>query len=217
MIAVDCVVFGYHDGQLEVLLVRRGVEPFAGAWALPGGFVLPDESLDAAAARELAEETGVTGTRLEQFHAFGDPHRDPRGRVVTVAYVALTRPGETRAGTDAAAARWHGVDALPTLAFDHAAIVAHARATLRVRARSAPVGFDLLPPTFSLPELQSLYEAVLGDALDRRNFRKKLLSTGLLVPLPERRAAATGRPASLWRFDAERYAALVPAGFEFRL
>lgn len=216
-LAVDCVVFGYSEEGLGVLLVRRGADPFAGAWALPGGFVLAGESLHDAARRELVEETGVGDASLAQIGAFGDPDRDPRGRVVSVAWMALVRPGATQAGTDAADARWHPVTALPALAFDHAAIIQAARGELRRRAREAPVGFELLPDAFTFTDLQALYEALLGEELDKRNFRKKLLSTGLLVPLPERRAAAAGRPAGLWAFDTGRYAALAAAGFEFRL
>lgn len=224
-LAVDVVAWGYREERLSVLLVRRGVEPWAGAWALPGGFVGAGEELDAAAARELAEETGLRGVPLTQLQTFGAVGRDPRGRVVTVVYTALVRPGLVQGGTDAAAAAWWPVESLLSplgdarlpLAFDHAHILARAREDLRDRARRTPLGFELLPATFTLPELQALYEALLGEPLDPRNFRKKVLGMGFVVPAVGRRAGAAGRPAQTWAFDPERYAILSTTGFELRL
>lgn len=217
-LTVDCVVFGFEDHALQLLLIRRGLEPFLGDWALPGGFVHMDEDLDAAARRELLEETGVSDLFLEQLYTFGTPGRDPRGRVVSVAYVALVKPDEHPAtgDTDAAEARWFPATAIPPLAFDHARIVETALERLRGKIRWQPVGFELLPEKFTLTDLQSLYEAILGRSLDKRNFRKKLLQFDFVVPLEEFRAGRN-RPARLHRFDREKYDHLVRAGIHFEL
>lgn len=217
-LTVDCVVFGFDGEGLQLLLIRRGIEPFLGAWALPGGFVRMDEELEAAARRELTEETGVRNLFLEQLYTFGTPERDPRGRVVSVAYLALVRPEEHPAtgDTDAAEARWFSVSSLPELAFDHARIVETARERLRGKIRWQPVGFELLPEKFTLTDLQSLYEAILGRALDKRNFRKKLLQFDFVVPLDEFRSGRN-RPARLHRFDRKQYEHLVRAGIYFEL
>src|SRR5258706_12949185 len=186
-LTVDCVVFGYDEGELKVLLIERGLEPFKGKWALPGGFVRVDETLDEAARRELEEEAGLENVFLEQLYSFGDVDRDPRERVVSVAYYGLVKLSahETRAATDAADARWFPISKLPKLAFDHAQIFATALARLKGKVRYEPIGFELLPPKFTLSQLQHLYEAVLENELDKRNFRKKVLSLALLVALKE--------------------------------
>ncbi len=217
-LTVDCVVFGFDGAGLQVLLIRRGIEPFLGAWALPGGFVLMEEDLEAAARRELEEETGLKDVFLEQLKTFGSPGRDPRGRVVSVAYYALVRPEQhpAKGDTDASEAAWFPADRLPELAFDHAEILGEALARLRGKIRYQPVGFELLPEQFTLARLQLLYEAILGRPLDKRNFRKKLLSFGLLVPL-EAFAGGSHRPARLHRFDREKYEALVRKDFHFEL
>lgn len=217
-LTVDCVVFGFDGEGLQLLLIRRGIEPFLGAWALPGGFVRMDEDLDAAARRELMEETGVRNLFLEQLYTFGTPDRDPRGRVVSVAYLALVRPEEHPASgdTDAAEAKWFPVTALPELAFDHARIVETARERLRGKIRWQPVGFELLPEKFTLTDLQSLYEAILGRSLDKRNFRKKLLQFDFVVALDEYRTGRN-RPARLHRFDRKQYEHLLHAGIHFEL
>jgi 8-oxo-dGTP diphosphatase len=218
-LTVDSVVFGFDDRALKVLLIRRGLEPFRGCWALPGGFVRTDETLDDAARRELREETGLAGIYQEQLHTFGDVGRDPRERVVSVAYVALVRSTDhaPAADTDAAEARWFRVDSLPQLAFDHAAILAHGIAHLRGKIRSQPLGFELLPEKFTLTQLQTLYEAVLDRELDKRNFRKRLLSFPILVPLDESTTEASRRPARLYRFDQRNYLQLTRQGFVFDL
>lgn len=218
-VTVDCVVLGLDTDDLKVLLVRRGVEPFRGAWALPGGFIRADESLDDAARRELAEETGIQEVFLEQLYTFGAPGRDPRGHVVTVAYYALAKLSDFRltAATDAADARWHPLSALPALAFDHATIVETAVTRLRGKVRYAPIGFELLPPRFTLTQLQRLYELILERPLDKRNFRKKLLSLDLLVETDELQRNVRHRAARLYRFDKKKYERLTRQGFEFAL
>ena len=200
-LTVDVVIFTVREGALQVLLVRRGIEPFLGAWAIPGGFVTEGESLEDAAARELREETGVGEVFLEQLYTFGDPVRDPRGRVVTVAYYALVPAERTlAAGTDAAEARWWSIGALPSpLAFDHAAILETAVTRLRGKLDYAPVGFELLPETFTLSELQAVHEAILGRPLDKRNFRKRMEAHPELRETEEWRRPAAGRPARLYR------------------
>jgi len=217
-LTVDCVVFGFDGAGLQVLLIRRGIEPFLGAWALPGGFVLMDEDLEAAARRELEEETGLKDVYLEQLQSFGAPGRDPRGRVVSVAHYALVRPEQhpPKGDTDASDAAWFAAGELPALAFDHVEILAVALERLRGKIRYQPVGFELLPQRFTLAQLQALYEAILGRELDKRNFRKKLLAFDFLVPL-EAYAGGSHRPARLHRFDRKKYEALVKRGFLFEL
>lgn len=218
-LTVDCVVFGWDEDELRLLLVRRGRPPFEGAWALPGGFVRADEDLPGAARRELREETGLERVFLEQLFTFGDPGRDPRGWIVTVAYYALVRSTglAPRAATDARDARWFAVDALPELAFDHADIVRLALGRLRSKVRYAPLGFELLPREFTLGELQRLYESVLGERLDKRNFRRKVLGLGLLEDTGKRQEGVAHRAARLYRFDRERYRRLQRGDFTFRL
>jgi ADP-ribose pyrophosphatase YjhB (NUDIX family) len=215
-VAVDVVVFTIREGALQVLLVRRGAPPFAGRHALPGGFVDEAESLGAAALRELREEAGVRDLYLEQLYSFGDPGRDPRGRVVTVAYFALIASDRTtlRAGTDAVDAQWFAVEALPALAFDHRRIVTYAVERLRNKLEYTTVGFQLLPDKFTLGELQAVYQAILGRPLDKRNFRRKIDLLGILTPLRETRR--TGRkPARLYRFSAARFEKLKDKGILF--
>ncbi len=218
-LTVDCAVFGWDGGELRVLLVRRGLEPFAGWWALPGGFVRPGESLEDAARRELAEETGVEEVYLEQLYTFGDPDRDPRERVVTVAYYALVRGAvhPPEGATDAVEAAWFDVARLPQLAFDHGAILEVARRRLQAKVRYEPVGFELLPPSFTLTQLQRLYEAVLGRELDKRNFRKKLLKLALVEPTGEVQQGVPHRAAKLYRFHRERYSDMRARGIDFEL
>lgn len=219
-LTVDCVVFGFDGRKLRILLIKRALPPFRGKWALPGGFVRVDESVDDAARRELAEEAGLRDVYLEQLYTFGEPKRDPRERVVTVAYFALVKllDHAAQAATDALAAEWFEVDGgLPALAFDHARIIETARTRLRAKVRYQPVGFELLPPRFILSQLQSLYEAVLGRELDKRNFRKKLFSLDVVTALDEWKREGRGRPAQLFAFDRGRYDALVAKGIDFEL
>jgi len=218
-LTVDGVVFGFGAGELKVLLIQRALEPFKGKWALPGGFVHVEETLDDAARRELVEETGLEDIYLEQLYTFGSVKRDPRERVVSVAYYALVKLSDhkAKAATDAAEAKWFPVSQLPKLAFDHADIVALALTRLQGKVRYQPIGFELLPPKFTLSDLQHLYEAILGAELDKRNFRKKVLSFGLLVALNESQVGGRHRPAQLFRFDADKYEKLKKRGFNFEL
>ena len=201
-VAVDIVLLAVKERKLSLLLIRRGIEPFRGRWALPGGAVLEHEDLDRAAARELSEEAGVRAVYLEQFRAYGDPGRDPRGRVVSVAYVALVRADQQvlAAATDADAAAWFPIERLPELAFDHGAIVADAQEHVRRALDREPVGFQLLPRAFTLAALQAVHEAVLGKEIDKRNFRRKVLAEGLVVPVAGEREEGAHRPAQLHRF-----------------
>lgn len=212
-VTTDVVAFTAKSDRLHVLLVRRGVAPFAGAWALPGGFVKMDENLDEAAHRELREETGIAAPAyLEQLYTFGAPGRDPRTRVISVAYFALlpapdsglvgAPAGEPQAGTDAAEAVWWPADALPpALAFDHADIVALALSRLRAKLGYTSVAVALLPPEFTLSELQRTYETILARPLDKRNFRKKMLAAeGVLEATPRQKRDGAHRPAQLFRF-----------------
>jgi 8-oxo-dGTP diphosphatase len=218
-LTVDCVVFGLDETDLKVLLIQRKLAPFQHAWALPGGFVHVDETLDTAARRELEEEAGVRDVYLEQLYTFGSLDRDPRERVVTVAYYALAKLSDhgIRAATDAMGVGWFALDDLPKLAFDHAHIVDTARERLRGKVRYAPIGFELLPPRFSLTQLQRLYEIVLGTDLDKRNFRKKILSMDLLVETDEVEQGVRHRAARLYKFDRRKYDRLAKQGFEFAM
>ena len=179
-VATDCVVFGFDGRELQILLIERGNEPYKGYWAFPGDFMNMDESAEQCALRELQEETGLTINMLKQLGAFTDVHRDPRGRVVSIAFYALVRPTEVKGGDDASEARWFAIDDVPRLAFDHDYILRKAMQQMRKDIHFEPIGFELLNKSFTMPELQLLYEAILGVRFDRRNFEKKMLQTGIL-------------------------------------
>ena len=216
-LTVDSVVFGFDEGDLKLLLIERALEPFAGCWALPGGFVQMDETLDSAALRELREETGLHNLILEQLHTFGDPDRDPRERVVSVAYFAMVilKHHRARPSSDANRTRWFSVGQLPALAFDHAAIIEMALRRLKAKIRCEPIGFEILPPAFTLSELQHLYEAVLETRLNKRNFRKRILSAGLLTETGDFEKHAPDRAHRLYCFDESVYKKLKTKGFHF--
>ncbi|HUV89665.1 MAG TPA: NUDIX domain-containing protein [Anaerolineae bacterium] len=200
-VTADVIIFTLRGNDLQVLLIRRKYSPFEGMWAIPGGFVGISESLEEAARRELEEEAGVRDVYLEQLYTFGDPGRDPRGRVITVAYFALVPAAviSPRAGDDAAEARWWSVVHLPPLAFDHVGILAYALKRLRYKLEYTAVGFELLPEVFTLSELQAAYEIILGEKLDKRNFRRKILRAEVIEETGQTRTGE-GRPARLYRF-----------------
>lgn len=218
-VTVDCVVFGYDTTDLKVLLIKRGINPFKGRWALPGGFVRLEEDLEEAARRELREETALKDLFLEQLYTFGHPRRDPRERVISVAYYALVTLTDhnLHASSDASHVAWFPVADLPPLAFDHDSIVETALQRLKGKVRYEPIGFELLPARFTLSELQRLYETILEQALDKRNFRKKILAMGLLADTGEIQQDVAHRAARLYRFDEKRYRQLKKAGFNFEL
>ena len=214
-VTADIVIFTIQSGELRVLLVKRAGPPFQGQFAIPGGFVHDGESLEEAALRELREETGVADVYLEQLYSFGDVDRDPRGRVITVAYFALISAGHSlKAGTDAAEATWWAFDRLPHLAFDHRKILEYALERLRNKLEYTTVGFQLLPEKFTMTELQEVYEAILGKKLDKRNFRRKLALLKILKPLREYRRGGQ-RPAQLHKFQAVRFEKLKDKGILF--
>lgn len=220
-LTVDGVIFGLNlkADVLQVVLVERDVEPFAGRWALPGGFVRSGESLEVAALRELEEETGIKDVYLEQLFTFGQPNRDPRGWVVSVAYYALVAPEQHHllATTDARRAEWFPVHKLPQLAFDHDEILRIALQRLRGKLTYAPIGFELLPEKFSIRQLQTLYEIVLGRKLDNRNFRKKIFSLDVLQELNEIQTGVAHRAARLYKFDVDKYRQLTKQGLNFEI
>jgi 8-oxo-dGTP diphosphatase len=218
-LTVDCVIFGFDESDLKILLIKRGIEPFKGKAALPGGFVREHETLDSAAKRELAEETNLSNVFIEQLYTFGAPGRDPRGRVITVAYFALVRKEDyiIIAGDDAAKARWYSISEIPALAFDHDEIVQTALLRLKGKIRYQPIGFELLPEKFTLAELQHVYESILQKKLDKRNFRKKIAQTDLLIQLNEKQKGVAHRAATFYKFDKKKYQKLTEKGFNFEI
>jgi 8-oxo-dGTP diphosphatase len=216
---VDCVIFGLDEANLKVLLIQRAHDPYAGRWAFPGGFVDMDETTDTAARRELEEETGIRDMFMEQLYTFSQVDRDPRERVVSVAYYALVNLSDYKvtAGSDANRAEWFAVDQVPKLAFDHDHILQVALARLKGKVRYQPIGFELLPEKFTLGQLQKMYELILGRELDKRNFRKKILGMDLLLPLSEQQRGVSHRAAKLYQFDRDKYRALEASGFMFEV
>ncbi len=200
-VTTDIVVFTIRNNELKLLLIKRAGDPYAGAWALPGGFVEVDESLEEGAQRELLEETGVSGIYLEQLYTFGTPERDPRERVITVAYFALIPSDrlEVRAASDADAVGWFGLGELPPLAFDHGEIVAMAHSRLSAKLDYSTIAFQFMPSIFTLSQLQQVYEIVLGEVLDKRNFRKRVLALQQIEPTGEKAHDGAHRPAALYR------------------
>lgn len=200
-VTTDIVIFTIRQDELKVLLVKRAHAPFQGEWALPGGFVALDESLEEGARRELAEETGVSGVYLEQLYTFGTPDRDPRERVITVAYYALipTDEVEIRAATDAEGVSWYGLEELPNLAFDHAEILKAAHQRLVAKLDYSTIAFQFMPKEFTLTELQKVYELILREPIDKRNFRKRILGLRLIRETGKERKSGAHRPAKLYR------------------
>ena len=210
-VTTDCVIFGFDGTKLRVLLIERGIEPFKGKWALPGGFLRMDEDAETGALRELKEETGLDAAYIKQFHTFTTPNRDPRERVITIAYYALVRLQEVTGGDDATRAEWYALDKVPALAFDHDQILRMASYELKRQIHFEPVGFELLPKQFTIKELQSLYESILDVTFDRRNFYKKMQHLELLKQVD--RGESKPRQPFLFEFNAEKYAELKHKGF----
>lgn len=207
--SIDCVIFGFDDGELKILLIQRNEEPFKDWWALPGHIVEKDQSIDLAAERILYELTGLKDIFMEQFHTFGDVNRHPQGRVITVAYYAMIRLNGIKELTPvsnyASKAMWIPVTDLPKLAFDHEKIFSRGFEKIRNKISYQPIAFELLPEKFTLTQLQQLYEVVLNKKLDKRNFRKKMLNYGILKELNEKQKGVSYRAAKLYKFDKRRY------------
>lgn len=218
-VTVDCVIFGFDKNQLKVLLTKRAIEPFLGKWAFPGGFIQEDENADDCALRKLREEAGLKDIFLEQLYTFSNLARDPRGRVISIAYYALVRPDAytLEAGVDIDAVQWFGIDEKLDLAFDHKQILNTAIQRLRGKIRYQPIGFELLPKQFTLPDLHNLYETVLQRSIDRGNFRKKILSMGLLIDHSDKQKDRRARAAKIYSFDRVKYKELTESGFYFEV
>ena len=212
-VTTDCVIFGFDGTTIKVLLIQRGIEPFKGKWAFPGGFMKIDETAEDCAKRELEEETGLKNTSVEQFYTFTDVNRDPRERVITIAHYALVRLSEVKGGDDATFAQWFSMDEIPSLAFDHDRILRMAINQLKERICFEPIGFDLLPEVFTMSKLQNLYEAILEVKFDRRNFYNKMLKLGILTEAEPRPKNASRRTPSKYRFNSDKYAELKQKGF----
>lgn len=203
MVAVDMLIFTVTDNKLKVLLVKRGIEPFKNKWAIPGGFIFENETLEESAKRELKEETGVTTGYLEQLYTFGEPKRDPRGRVISVSYFALipaSKTGTISKDADTKEAKWFSVDNLPKLAFDHKKIVTYALKRLQWKLEYTNVAYSILEDEFTLTDLQKVYEIVFGRPFDKRNFRKKIMSLNLVEPTGKKVVFGVHRPAKTYRF-----------------
>ena len=216
MVAVDAVVFGYDQERgISVLLIRRKIEPYKSMWALPGGLVLKGESLDHAVQRELREEAGIDVNFLEQLYTFGNPDRDPRNHAISVSYFGLVRPSDFDivARTDAEEASWFNIAKLPRLAFDHKKVVETAITRLRGKITYEPVGFELLDREFPFSDLENLYQTLLDQPIDRRNFKKKMSSLGILEELNRTIQRGAGRPARLFRFNRKKYFELKEKGY----
>lgn len=219
LITVDCAIFGVQNEQLQLLVLRRMKAPYAGKWSLPGGIIRAEETAEECAERILSEKTGIKGTFLEQLYTFSEVKRDPRGRVVSIAYFALVRPDQLAviAGRDTSEIAWKNIDEIPALGFDHNKIAEAALARLQAKVRYQPIGFELLAQTFTLTQLQNLYETILGYAIDKRNFRKKILGMGLLDATGKKELNVKRRAAELYRFNQKKYESLTRKGFSFEL
>ncbi|MFW5886548.1 MAG: NUDIX hydrolase [Bacteroidota bacterium] len=215
-VALDCVIFGFNGESLEIILIKRNFEPGLGQWALPGGFLGQEESLEQGSQRVLQELTGLTKVFMEQFHTFSDPKRDPGARIISTGFYALIKIEEfDKKLVENHNAFWKQIDELPSLMFDHKNIIDKAVENLHARAKSQPVGFELLPEKFTLPQLQKLYEAIFQSSLDKRNFRKKIMSMGILEKLDEKDKLSSKRGAFLYKFNKSKYSKKLQQGFSF--
>jgi 8-oxo-dGTP diphosphatase len=218
-LSTDCVIFGFDNSQLKVLLIKLAVEPGKGLWALPGSNILQDEDLDSAARRVLKELTGLDNLYMEQFQSFGKVNRFPLFRVITITYFALVKIEDysPEPGPKVSDAQWFSVNKLPELPFDHKEIIESANKRLKQRVRIKPIGFELLPKKFTLTQIQNLYETILGIKLDIRNFRKKILGLNMLKDLNELQKGVPHRAPKLYKFDKRSYNKLKEKGFNFEL
>ncbi len=218
-LASDCAIFGFDGGELKLLLIEREKEPFKNKWALPGGFVFIDETTEACAKRILLEKAGLKNVFIEQLYTFSDVDRDPRERIISVAYFALVNKHqyELMAGRDTVKAEWFELSHLPKLAFDHAKIVKSAIQRLKGKVSYQPIGFELLDEKFTLSQLQGVYESILETTIDKRNFRKKILGMGLLIALDEKEKNVAHKAARYYKFDNKAYEELTQKGFHFEL
>jgi len=216
LLALDVIIFGFDEEELKLLLIKRGFEPRKGQWSLMGGFLKEDEDMEQAADRVLHQLTGLSGLYLEQLRLYSKPNRDSDGRVISMAYYALMKTDhQDSEQLEKHNAKWFKINEIPELVFDHREMVNHALARLRRRCKTQPIGFELLPDKFTIPQLQKLYEAILGVELDKRNFRKKILSMELLQKLEEKDKSSSRKGAFLYRFDKEKYDRLIGEGFSF--
>ncbi|MDF1570654.1 MAG: NUDIX domain-containing protein [Bacteroidales bacterium] len=217
-VAVDCIIFGFDRQELKLLCIKRDFEPEKGRWSLMGGFLKESEDIDQAAERVLYQLTGLEHIYLEQLQAYGKRERDPAGRVISIAYYALidsVRFDKQISRTYDAS--WFSLDHLPDLVFDHRVMVDKAIRRLQRRCRTQPIGFELLPEKFTLPQLQLLYEEIFGRAFDKRNFRKKILAMGILNKLEEKDKEGSRKGAYLYQFDKDKYDAMMNNGFNFEI
>jgi len=218
LVALDCIIFGFDEGELKLLLLKRKFEPAKDEWSLMGGFLKRDESLDEGARRILCQLTGLTDIYMEQLHVFGELDRDPGERTISIAFYALIKVDDNdRKLAEAHGAQWVSLKNLPTLIFDHNQMVDKALKTLRSRIVRKPIGFELLPEKFTLPQLQALYEAINQEQLDKRNFRKRILETGLLEKLNEKEKGSSKKGAFFYKFNNEKYEAYAEMGLYFQL
>lgn len=220
LVAVDSIIFGFDENEreLKLLILKRNFDPAKGKWSLMGGFVKPEESLDDAAERIVAQLTGLTHVYMEQLYAFGDLTRDPGGRIISVAYFSLVKINDyDRELVKKHGAYWISLSKLPDLIFDHSEMVSKALRKLRIRARTQPIGFELLPEKFTIPQLQSLYEAIYQVPFDKRNFRKKILSMELLEKLNEKEKETSKKGAFYYQFNRNKYEDFLEKGFNFEI
>jgi len=218
LVALDCIIFGFDEGELKLLLLKRRFEPALGEWSLMGGFLGKTESLDEAAYRILHQLTGLSNIYMEQLHSFGDVDRDPGARTISVAYYSLIKIDDNdRKLAEEHGAEWVSIHEIPLLIFDHSKMFERALIALRRKIAHEPIGFELLPVKFTLPQLQSLYESICQEQLDKRNFRKQILDTGLLVKLNEKDKDSSKKGAFYYKFDQKKYQKLAGQGFLFQL
>lgn len=216
LLALDVIIFGFDEEGLKLLLIKRGFEPCKDQWSLMGGFLGQNENMEQAANRVLENLTGLQNLFLEQLHLYSAPDRDSEGRVISMAYYALMKiDRQNDKQLEKFNAKWFHIDSIPPLIFDHQHMVEQALNRLRRKCRTQPIGFELLPDKFTIPQLQKLYEAILGVELDKRNFRKKILSMDLLIKLEEKDKSSSRKGAFLYKFDKEKYDRLLGEGFSF--